>query len=545
MKPFRALMCLLTFLCAAPCARGGGRPTAPFPVLFDTGAASDTMMAPSALAQRAKWRSIPLGRQAGALRGDAVLVNDRLALVLRRRGTGIELYAWTDAGAMFRSHLVPVSTTGGRAMTCSAIRIAAHTRGAVELEGVYRTGDNESASLRIRLSTGAVVLRLQGGDGLGAIRQFVDASYVVVPDHFADHVVYRSDDLTPEGLGLPTDNVAMLLAGKGNSTLCCVTKSRRQSIRVETTESGAVSCDVALAAGQTAWVAVLEGPKLWHAEPLTGARREKTLAWRTPFPADWRASFVWPGGVTRTQPLQAVDGPPVVRLPAGGPTEVVAYPVDRSRHTPLDVFCLTDIMRQALGVGPCQYVLDLEGLGKTADATPAQVVEWLEREIERGRAARQADAVRARLGEMVEHVRRVDARIAAYVRCAERVDALCRPAADQGGERIAAILWAAERVRKAQAELVGVLDGGASTRAAAAAKRLGDLAGDPAQRDACRALIADLRALDERQTRAIATQRGQVRRILQYTLLDPHPQTDVAKRIAGVGALAREALGQK
>jgi len=92
---------------------------------------------------------------------------------------------------------------------------------------------------------------------------------------------------------------------------------------------------------------------------------------------------------------------------------------------------------------------------------------------------------------------------------------------------------------------VGVLDGGASTRAAAAAKRLGDLAGDPAQRDACRALIADLRALDERQTRAIATQRGQVRRILQYTLLDPHPQTDVAKRIAGVGALAREALGQK
>lgn len=40
---------------------------------------------------------------------------------------------------------------------------------------------------------------------------------------------------------------------------------------------------------------------------------------------------------------------------------VVAYPLDRGRGTPLAAFTVTDLVRATLGVGPCQYVLDVKG----------------------------------------------------------------------------------------------------------------------------------------------------------------------------------------
>lgn len=41
---------------------------------------------------------------------------------------------------------------------------------------------------------------------------------------------------------------------------------------------------------------------------------------------------------------------------------VVVYPVDRRKNTPLTEVTPTDVMRDALGQGPCAYVLDLEGI---------------------------------------------------------------------------------------------------------------------------------------------------------------------------------------
>jgi hypothetical protein len=43
----------------------------------------------------------------------------------------------------------------------------------------------------------------------------------------------------------------------------------------------------------------------------------------------------------------------------------INYPRDRTVKTPPDAFTLVDVMRGALGAGPCEYVLDIEGLNKT------------------------------------------------------------------------------------------------------------------------------------------------------------------------------------
>src|SRR5262249_39437833 len=39
----------------------------------------------------------------------------------------------------------------------------------------------------------------------------------------------------------------------------------------------------------------------------------------------------------------------------------VIYPINRVKQTPLDAYTVVDVMRNTLGVGPCEYVLDLEG----------------------------------------------------------------------------------------------------------------------------------------------------------------------------------------
>jgi hypothetical protein len=41
---------------------------------------------------------------------------------------------------------------------------------------------------------------------------------------------------------------------------------------------------------------------------------------------------------------------------------VLVYPIDRRKETPITEIAFTDVMRESLGVGPCGYVLDLEGI---------------------------------------------------------------------------------------------------------------------------------------------------------------------------------------
>ena len=43
----------------------------------------------------------------------------------------------------------------------------------------------------------------------------------------------------------------------------------------------------------------------------------------------------------------------------------VIYPIQRTKDTPLREFTVVDIVRATLGVGPCEYILDVEGQGTT------------------------------------------------------------------------------------------------------------------------------------------------------------------------------------
>ena len=74
--------------------------------------------------------------------------------------------------------------------------------------------------------------------------------------------------------------------------------------------------------------------------------------WKPPFEAKWRVDRLaaGPWTVSTALPEAPLEAPAIV------------YPLDRNARTPLVAFCPVDVLRSTLGLGPCQYVLQTEGL---------------------------------------------------------------------------------------------------------------------------------------------------------------------------------------
>jgi hypothetical protein len=116
------------------------------------------------------------------------------------------------------------------------------------------------------------------------------------------------------------------------------------------------------------------------------------------------------------------------------------YPIHRVRETPLDAFTVVDIVRATLGVGPCEYILDLEGQGTAMKGRATCATRDALQAIY---AAKQQKGKRAEiekiLTEVVIFVKHIRGRISQYV--------------DFGHETLAYI----ERQKKARPELAEFL----------------------------------------------------------------------------------------
>ncbi len=98
------------------------------------------------------------------------------------------------------------------------------------------------------------------------------------------------------------------------------------------------------------------GPRDWN---KPGRKRWNPVLGGFSFPC-----WIQSDGLGFLQPLKErryAEGGPVYNF--AGP--VVVYPLDRAKAsplaTPLDKLTVVDLVRMTLGVGPCQYILDLEG----------------------------------------------------------------------------------------------------------------------------------------------------------------------------------------
>lgn len=493
--------CVLALLIGLVAGLAYAQTGSPLVRLFDTISPEAQPLPGAALASRTGWRLVPEHNVTHLFSGDAVMLNNRAAVVLRRGAGGPEVYSRTPNGATLRATLGHARTQAGTAALLAALNVVENRSSAVALEATFRGDD--SPRLGVRLTAGEAIIEVQPGAGSGFAEVRSQAAYVVVPDYFGDDVVYRTD--IHSGLYLPAENVCLTLGSSGDSILMCVWQSSEQDAWLAAAgvgrKWGNCSLRIACAANQKTWLAVLESPGIWHS-----VRTDADAEWAPPFPAKWRQSLARPDGAVgswdfdqgseRTHPARQAVGPCVV------------YPIDRSRATPLTVSCPTDVMRNTLGLGPCQYILAVEGLATEGDATPANVMTWVEKQFARKQERKAADDIGERLDHMVRHIGRAQTRIRQYAEAAGRLRAALGSDADS--LELTAIL----------AALDGHVDRGLAAAASQEqARRLADqvlaLIGQENALTACRSLGAPIRAIGGVQDSALARCRMALRRLRQ------------------------------
>jgi len=377
--------------------------------LYDTGAASPGPLAGEAVAKKAGWTQVPEEQAAHKFKGDAVLLNDRLAAVLRRGGAGAELYGLGANGPALRAVLAPAAEAGAARLESAAI--VKNSSEAVAVDASFKAADGKTLAVRYELAMGQPFVKTEARAGTKVLRIEARCRFAVLPDFFADDMVVDATEIPVAKADLPSENFLLQFLGDGEAVLVTVASARDEDARVTLAGEGPgrrlTASEIAFGKDGKVWVAVLEAPAIWHVRNVAKEEAGKIvdLGWKMPYPAQWRinwrqadklagswemllerpgggfekpgvfgnpdtlpanrkrwttvlGSFAYPCWIDREgqghlQPLKSG----VVRFE--GPALV--YPINRARGTPLDAFTVVDVMRATLGVGPCEYILDLEG----------------------------------------------------------------------------------------------------------------------------------------------------------------------------------------
>jgi len=507
----------------------------PFATLSDTGGASASAIAPEVLGAKKGWTAIAEDTLAHSFGGDAVLMNDRVAVVLRKNASGAEVYSRAGEGWRQRASLFLIGV-GGTEGTLSGVKIIENSQAAVMVEASVKAKDGAEWVVGFRLTAGESLVDVRGGKGAARVRVCDQAEYLVVPDFFADDVVIDPAVAVGNRVGLPAENSVLGLSDHGGAIVACVWKSSRQNVDLLLSGEGKTRAilgyEIDLPAESRLWIAVMEGAGIWHAHAIGDAKvsGDFALEWKPAMAARWRTDFVAGDGVSVStyfadpeggpEPENAKSngscsfsaGRPLVKMidavAAVSPRLVVTYPVERTRATPLTAFCLVDIMRNALGFGPCQYVLDAEGLGNSESPMPDVVTHWVEKQFEKKVSKRDVDAIRELLGKMTVQVKKTDERIAEYVALAGKLKGICVEH-NGGAERAAAarFLTIIERMTASPLPAEPVVAELASN-VAAEAERDDALA-------KCQAKLAAIRTAGATQDYAMAKMRMAARRLKQ------------------------------
>jgi len=335
----------------ALCAAAGSLQAAersPFVRVFDTTSRSNEPLTADALTKMARWKLVPEDNLKHQFSGDAAILNGKLAVVVRPKTGGVEIYSLATRQPAGRASLVC-----GAAKSSAKLAIVENASSAVTLA---------AAGTKLRLTTGSSILEIQPPQAKSTLTVVTKARYAIVPDFFANDMVFDAKTLT--GAGLPAENYFLNLLEGRDSIMMCVWRPRR--LGASATISGVNRCvsTIECVDGGSVWLAFLEGAGISHERPSNSE-------WKPPFAAKWRCSKGGPGGFATSWNF---GKNPTTRPNSDAPT--IIYPIDRVLATPMTAYCPTDVLRNTLGVGPCEHILATEGLSGPTNPTPDNVMTW-------------------------------------------------------------------------------------------------------------------------------------------------------------------------
>ncbi|MBA4388299.1 MAG: hypothetical protein C0404_09985 [Verrucomicrobia bacterium] len=375
---------------AAPADVAAPKPPEPA-ALYDTGTPSADQLGGDIIAQKAGWTKI---EKAGPIKGDAVLTTAGLSVVARSKGAGIEIHGGDGKAWKLRSTLVPSGEGDWKIDGVKALQGDATSAG---ME-VTLAGKAGKVVLGLSVEAGKPIVKTKPVSGAEGLKMVGDSRFGILPDFFADDMVLDARTIPVDKTEVPGENFFMELLDEGSSIVTAVwDKSKRDPVLTLGGEKPArmiKNVELFYGEGGLIWIAVLEQKGIWATEEITAdnVKKRTTLNWDVPFKAKWKGNFMrvdhtvdswefmhnpgsrggWSGVVgSYEHPCWVVDNngakgmiEPPTKFPNGnfaGP--FLVYPIDRVKETPLDKMTITDVMRNSLGIGPCEYIMDAAGQG--------------------------------------------------------------------------------------------------------------------------------------------------------------------------------------
>ncbi|MCE5229822.1 hypothetical protein LLG95_09530 [bacterium] len=431
-----AIVCASCMFLAALTARAAEIP--PETRIYDTGkslAMGPNMVNASielGLSERAgagheKWTQVPEDKTDHAFKGDIVLMNEKMLLLVSRQRSAARIYAITPTGAVQRATITPLNAAAGRSAFKSA-KIAENNTGVVSVNVTYQATPRPMV-INYELKVGQPAVQIQPRDEATGIRLATQpCRFVVLPDFFADDMVIDATAIKSNNAELPADNFLMHMV-KDSIVMAVWDKSQDDIAVTLAGKSGDRAVTGSLiefgkdekGPGKI-YIALLEGKNIWHTRDIAATEGDKEirLDWNAPFIAQWRVDWQTTDKITDTWEMltQKPDGTyekhgwygqaenfgndnwlkagrerwttvlgrfkypcwidkggegyirPLVNkaLTLQGP--IVIYPINRINTTPIEAFTAIDIMRATLGVGPCEYILDVSGQKKNYTGLP-------------------------------------------------------------------------------------------------------------------------------------------------------------------------------
>jgi hypothetical protein len=450
---------------------------------WDTGEHSDKPYAAESLERKSGWKLIGSDPTTTSLQGDAVISNGRLLAVARKLGTGVELYSLGLGNPVFRARLLLAPGAG-----VDRVELTERSRAAVGLDVSSKSG-----AARFRLKKGELFVEVQQVAGAAPLRVECPSRFAVLPDFFADDILFDPRRVLPDQVELPSENFLLHFTGKQDAIVMSVFENRAQDVRVTLSGKGderaVTGSELDFGKqGSKIWVAVLEGAGIWHSLDVgpKDVKKILPLEWKMPFVAQWRVDFTRQNGLTDSWDmlLQDKNGPGYIKpswlaqdgqisaasrtatgeidrdaYKPGGPASdrlgpdrfrwttvigrvqypcwsdregkgfiqplenkrlrfdgpVLIYPINRLAETPVQQYTTVDVVRNTLGVGPCQYILDVEGQKQEHVGRATCHVRTLLNEIYgSGQQKAQRKQLENYLGDALDFVTHIRNRVLAY-----------------------------------------------------------------------------------------------------------------------------------
>lgn len=360
---------------------------------YDTGVAATEALSPDSLTKKTGWLPVAEGKKT-TVKGSAVLANPSMTVVLRLKSNGADIYGTAPDGSKLRAHVVPLAATEGFVLESA---IASIEGDSATVDASYK--DSKGAELKVKYSLGNVnpILKTQPGAGVAGQRIEAPARLGVLPDFFADDMIIDARVIPVDKTEIPGENFFMNMLDNGNSIVTAIWDKNKRDVELTFKGQGEArvisSVDIFYGDGGSIWVSAIEGKGIWVQAELTAENVKKTtkLDWQCPFRAKWKGNFMrtdhtvdsweftydspekrwsgvagtytWPCWFEPKDPAKASIHP-ATTFPNGnfeGP--FVAYAIERNKDTPFQQLTITDLMRNSLGIGPCENIMDVAGQG--------------------------------------------------------------------------------------------------------------------------------------------------------------------------------------